>query len=281
MERFNYGSNVEIQNVELNVFDLEKQTDFYKNSIGLEVISKDEKSARLGVENKILLVLHKIENNSKNKQAGLYHTAFLLPSRADLGAAYYHLLQSKIKLSGAADHGYSEAIYLDDLEGNGIEIYADKPEELWDKDENNRPIGKTEIMDSEGVLGCKREFDVYKVPKDTKVGHVHLRVIDAEKTSKLYQDVLPMEDKMTIVSASFIAGGNYHHHIAVNNWERVKEKREDDSLGLEKVVLKIVNQNILTEILSKTNTDAEIYNSEYNVIFVDKINNIKFEITSI
>ena len=149
---------------------------------------------------------------------GLFHIAILVPSRPALGAVLKHLLLSGVNLTGGADHGYSEAIYLDDPEGNGIEIYCDKPVEEWDIRKDDRIIGVTEELDANGLLASSQNLNTYYLNKETVIGHVHLSVRDAMASSKRYQKIFNLGDKMTIPSASWIASGNYHHHLAFNQW---------------------------------------------------------------
>ena len=125
---YQYNSHIHLAEVALNVKDLESQTAFYHQLLGLEILSRSEGEVLLGAGGKALVKLIKTDDTSNPKQTyGLYHMALLLPSREDLANVFKHLLDLKIPLVGGADHGYSEAIYLEDLEGNGIELYRDKP----------------------------------------------------------------------------------------------------------------------------------------------------------
>ena len=139
---YEYNSQIYLAEVALNVTDLESQTAFYHQLLGLEILNQSENQVLLGAGGKPLVRLIKTDDISNPKQSyGLYHMALLLPTREDLANVFKHLLDLKIPLVGGADHGYSEAIYLEDLESNGIELYRDKPEAEWDIREDGRIIG--------------------------------------------------------------------------------------------------------------------------------------------
>lgn len=210
-----------IGKVVLNVENMENMKNFYTSVIGLEIKNETEQSLELGAfgEEQVLLELQPVvPAGEKPTTTGLYHFAFLLPTRKDLGEILYHLLVSKYPLTGASDHGYSEALYLDDPEGNGIEIYTDKPKSMWDIRSDGQIAGVTEPMDAEGVIGeAKQEFQ--GMPKGTYMGHVHLFVAELEETEKFYQDVLGFDLKFKFgPQAKFFAAGEYHHQIGANVW---------------------------------------------------------------
>ena len=212
---YSYQSEISLGEVTLNVHDVVSQAAFYSNYIGFSILSQTDSEAELGLKDskQVLIRLLKTDLPAKDNY-GLFHIAILVPSRPALGAALKHLLLSGVNLTGGADHGYSEAIYLDDPEGNGIEIYCDKPVEEWDIREDGRIIGVTEELDANGLLASNQESDAYYLDKETVIGHVHLSVRDAKDSSKRYQRIFNLGDKMTIPSASWIASGNYHHHLA-------------------------------------------------------------------
>ena len=149
---YEYNSHIHLAEVTLNVKDLESQTAFYHQLLGLEIVSQSEGEAVLGAGDKALVKLIKTDDSSNPKQTyGLYHMALRLPSREDLANVFKHLLDLKIPLVGGADHGYSEAIYLEDLEGNGIELYRDKPVTEWDIRGDGRIIGVTEELSAQAI----------------------------------------------------------------------------------------------------------------------------------
>lgn len=214
-----YNPAITLGAVAINVNNLSKQKDFYTKQLGLAILSETETSATLGIEHDHteLIILQQVDNE-RVPTYGLYHVAILLPNRAALGDFLYHALTEQIPLIGASDHGYSEAIYLEDLEGNGIEIYRDRPVSEWDI-QGDRIIGVTEPMDAEGVIGSRNQTDVaYRIPMGTTMGHVHLSARNHRKSAQFYEDVFGMGVKFAIPTGSWIASGMYHHHLAMNEW---------------------------------------------------------------
>lgn len=215
-----YNSQFELGLVALNVRDLELQSLFYQQVLGLQVLSQSPNQIDLGVGQTILVRLIQTEQSGDVSQSyGLYHLAIVLPSREDLGTIFRHLIDNKVPLQGASDHGYSEAIYLADTEGNGIEIYRDLPQGTWDVRSDGRIIGKTEPMDAETIYALGKKADAaYQIPAGSRMGHIHLSVRDSSASSRFYQDILAIEDKFSVPSAAWLASGDYHHHLAVNEW---------------------------------------------------------------
>src|SRR5699024_2444341 len=185
-----------ITKVVLNVNDLEKMRGFYEEVVGLTVLHSTSSGLELGVkEDGVgLLTLQKGTHKSKEPTAGLYHTAFLLPSREDLSSFLKHMLERKGPVEGASYHGYSEAIYLSDPEGNGIEVYSDFPKEEWDVKPDGSIEGVTQAIDTEGLLGMSVPAQS-KLPSGTTVGHIHLSVSDLHKSAAFYQEVLGFDKK--------------------------------------------------------------------------------------
>ncbi|HEM2750677.1 TPA: VOC family protein [Streptococcus suis] len=215
-----YNSQFELGYVALNVRNLELQSLFYQQVLGLQVLTENSKQIDLGVGKNILVRLIQTEQKGEVSHSyGLYHLAIVLPSREDLGTIFRHFIDNKVPLQGASDHGYSEAIYLADTEGNGIEIYRDLPQDTWDVRSDGRIIGKTEPMDAETIYALGKKADAaYQMPAGSRMGHIHLSVRESSASSRFYQEVLAVEDKFSVPSAAWLASGDYHHHLAVNEW---------------------------------------------------------------
>lgn len=215
-----YQSAFELGYVALNVRNLDLQSQYYQQVLGLSVIHQEESVIDLGVGKTVLVRLIKTEELLDVAGSyGLYHLAILLPSREDLAQIFKHFVDNAVPLIGASDHDYSEAIYLEDTEGNGIEIYRDRPVSEWDIREDGRIIGTTEVMDAEGLYSLATPLESpYKMPEGSRMGHVHLSVRKSGVSSEFYQNVLQVQDKFFVSSASWLASGNYHHHLAVNEW---------------------------------------------------------------
>ncbi|HEM4403394.1 VOC family protein [Streptococcus suis] len=215
-----YNSQFELGLVALNVRNLELQSLFYQQVLGLQILSQSSTQIDLGVGKTTLVRLIQTEQKGEVSHSyGLYHLAIVLPSREDLGTIFRHFIDNKVPLQGASDHGYSEAIYLADTEGNGIEIYRDLPQDTWDVRPDSRIVGITEPMDAETIYSLgKKANAAYQMPAGSRMGHVHLSVRESAASSRFYQEVLAVEDKFSVPSAAWLASGDYHHHLAVNEW---------------------------------------------------------------
>lgn len=171
---YDYNSKIYLAEVVLNVKDLAGQTAFYTQIVGLEILTKTEREVLLGAGNKPLVHLIKINREEAVKSSyGLYHMAILLPSREDLADIFKHIADLDYPFVGAADHGYSEALYLEDLEGNGIELYRDKPVAEWDIREDGRIVGVTEELSAQEIYDMERKVEPFVIARGTRMGHIH------------------------------------------------------------------------------------------------------------
>ena len=248
-----YRSQIYLAEVALNVKDLARQTAFYTQMLGLEMLSQTEEEVLLGAGGKPLVHLTQTDRTEAVKASyGLYHMAILLPSREDLADVFKHMAELDYPFVGAADHGYSEALYLEDPEGNGIELYRDKPVAEWDIREDGRIIGVTEALSAQEIYDMGRKVEPFQIAPDTRMGHIHLSVRDSRVASAFYQKVLELSDKFTIPSASWIASGDYHHHLAVNEWGgKNLAKRDKDRPGLAYYVVEVANKDDLVAIAER------------------------------
>jgi catechol 2,3-dioxygenase len=213
---------ISVSRVGLKARDADALAAYYRSVVGLAELSRDGETITLGAANRPLLV---IENDPAAKpddprSAGLFHTAFLLPERADLGRWINHAVADKIAIEGASDHIVSEALYLTDPEGNGIEIYVDRPREDW-KWNGSQVAMATERMDVPGVVGSVPAGDAgwRGVPENTVVGHVHLRVGDPRAAEAWWHEKFGFDTAAKYGSqAVFLSSGGYHHHIGANTW---------------------------------------------------------------
>ena len=274
---YQYNSRIHLAEVVLNVKDLESQTAFYHQLLGLEILNQLEKEVLLGAGGKPLVRLIKTDDISNPKQSyGLYHMALLLPTREDLANVFKHLLNLKIPLVGGADHGYSEAIYLEDLECNGIELYRDKPVTVWDIREDGRIIGVTEELSAQAIYELGRDIEPFVIAEGTRMGHVHLSVKNSRESSSFYQESLGLEDKFTIPHASWIASGDYHHHLAVNEWGgKNLAPRQHGMPGLAYYVIEVENKEILANLFNQAQRNKAktrwISSSEFSITDKDGI----------
>lgn len=240
-----YKSRFRLGAVGLNVRNLQVMKNFYQHILGLSILEETEQSTTLGIfgEPSTPLVKLYLAELDDQPSYGLYHFAILLPTRRELGNLLQHLLQIRIPLQGGADHGYSEALYFADPEGNGIEVYWDKPIAQWDIRDNGDIIGITEEIDGQGLVELAQVTDKpYKMPLGTTMGHFHLSVRDSKKATDQYVQALQIRGKMIIPTGAWMADGDYHHHLAVNEWAGPNlAKRSPNSKGL--AFLELVFEN--------------------------------------
>ena len=222
-----------IGSVELRVADVERSREFYARALGLEPTGDDPVS--LGASGKPLVVLRQVEPGTPAPPSspGLFHVAYRHPTRAGLASALRRLAASGTRLTGASDHGVSEALYLDDPDRNGIEVYWDRPMESWPMAPDGSVAMFTAPLDLDSLLA---ENDAIE-PNDpgTDIGHVHLRVSDIDRAIAFYRDVLGMGLRAQMGDqAGFLAAGDYHHHVGVNTWQsRGGEAPPPGSAGLD------------------------------------------------
>ena len=258
---YEYKSHIYLAEAVLNVKDLASQTAFYQQVIGLEILSQTETEVILGLGGKALVHLIQAQESSEVREHyGLYHLAILLPIRKALADVLKHLTDLQIPLVGGADHGYSEALYLEDLEGNGIELYRDKPVATWDIREDGRIIGVTEVLVAQDIYELGERVEPFILAEGTRMGHIHLSVKDSRKSSQFYQNVLGLEDKFSVPSASWIAAGDYHHHLAVNEWGgKGLAPRKQGLPGLAYYVIEVASKEELLTIAQRAQeVDAPI-----------------------
>jgi catechol 2,3-dioxygenase len=209
--------------VRLNVADLDRAQRFYEHAIGLRVLDPAAEVVRLGAEGDtavVELVGRPDAPQRPRGTTGLFHLAILLPSRADLARALRRVADAGWRFTGASDHLVSEALYLHDPEGNGIEIYRDRPREQW-RFENGQLQMDTLPLDLDSVLGelGAADTEATRMPVGTRIGHVHLNVADLSAAQDFYAGVLGFDVTVRgYPGALFFSTGGYHHHIGVNTW---------------------------------------------------------------
>lgn len=226
--------------VGLIVRDLDRLTTFYRDALGLSVLGGGDHDAILGAGGLPLLHLEHRPGAKPDDQreAGLYHTAFLMPTRPDLALWLRHAARKKVVLTGASDHAVSEAFYLDDPEGNGIEVYYDRPPQTWQWTGNDLKI-TTDPLDIDDILREAPASAGYPgAPDGLRIGHVHLRVGDVARAEAFYRDGIGLDVTRRRQGASFMSSGRYHHHIAANVWHSAGAgERDPDRAGLSWLAL--------------------------------------------
>ncbi len=225
---------------------------FYEKDLGLSVQHRDGDIVEVGSSKfgEPILVLRHVPNAEKPPldAAGLYHYALLVPDRRSLAAAYLTLGNAGIIFDGFADHLVSEALYLTDPEGNGIEIYTDRQRDHWKFDEDGYVDMATQPLDLDSLLKevSGAETDSLKaIAEGTRIGHVHLKVTDLQRSIAFYRQVLGLNLMRYYESAAFLSVGRYHHHVGMNTWESLEGKPvRKDWAGLEFFTINTPKENL-------------------------------------
>jgi catechol 2,3-dioxygenase len=231
------GAPVRIGTVALTVRDLDTVSRFYRQVIGLAPIETGSGLVRLGVGETVLLELRHdpAAPLAGRRAAGLFHTAFLLPNRSDLAQWLLNTAEQRVPLQGASDHLVSEAIYLADPEGNGIEVYWDRPSEAWAWRDGMVEMS-TLALDLDSLAAEARTRDWAGLPPGSLIGHVHLQVGALEPSERFYAGLLGLDVVCRYPGATFLSSGGYHHHIGTNIWNsRGAPVRSEPTTGLADV----------------------------------------------
>ncbi len=221
MQRPSLPAETRIESAHLRVADLEGLEAFYQEVLGFTVLGDDGVTVTLGTdEGPPMLTLEAAPGAPARPEGatGLYHMAFLLPSRAALGAMLIRVREIGYTFQGFADHRVSEALYLADPEGNGIELYADRPRESWAW-ENRDLLMSTDPLDVVGLLEAGRRAAL-RLPRGTRLGHLHLEVSSLRTAEEFYVDRLGFDvTTRRYPGAIFLSAGGYHHHLGLNVWK--------------------------------------------------------------
>ena len=248
--------------VRLTVNDLERSRTFYERAIGLRSVELDDGTLAVGVAGERPLIELQGDSSAprlNRRTPGLYHLAILLPSRLDLAFALARLAETRWPLDGASDHLVSEALYLSDPDGNGIEIYRDRPRSEW------RHVGgqlqmSTLALDLNDVLGELRAGSELQAaaPSGTTIGHVHLQVGDLDEAEAFYHGVLGFEVMVRgYPGALFVSAGGYHHHIGLNTWHSAGAARATaGSVGLRSFEVELPDEAELAAVLARVDAAA-------------------------
>ena len=218
--------------VTIRVRKLEVIADYYRDVLGLAVMERSATGAVLGVGGVRLLALEARPDaaNETRNSAGLYHTAFLMPTRKDLARWLVNAANHRVPLSGFADHRVSESVYLDDPEGNGIEVYADRDPALWQWSAGTVTMGTDQLdIDNLVSLTDTRVSDYASAPDGLRIGHMHLKVGDLAKADGFYRETLGFDPTRARNGAAFLSSGHYHHHLGLNVWQSAGAGRRDDA----------------------------------------------------
>ena len=241
---------IRMSRVELRAADVPASAQWYRGVVGLEPVEVGPQSAALASPGggPVLVSLRRsaAPGPSPRRATGLFHTAFLYPRRAQLAAALRRVAEGAARLTGASDHLVSEALYLDDPDALGIELYADRPRETWPRDERGLYVLDTLPLDLQDVL---REGEPQEGPSDgVEVGHVHLKVGDVDAAVRFWTEAIGLDLTAEVPRAGFLSSGGYHHHVGVNTWFSEGAAPEPaDGPGLDAVVAAVAGDPGLSE----------------------------------
>lgn len=236
-----------INSVALYVSNLEKVTQFYQQLLNLEVSSTNQDQVQLKHHEHVLLILKK-SKYQQTQSLGLYHLAYLLEDQAALASFLFHVVSLKVPIEGLSDHGVSEAIYLRDPEGNGIEVYYDRPKNEWPYVNDTLQMG-TFPMNTERIKKAYQQ-PFMSLQQHIKIGHIHLHVDDIQRHVSFYESL-----GMTLMqyygdSAAFLSYDGYHHHIGINTWKPYQEPIIEKGLGLAQFEIHIHDHPLKAALLS-------------------------------
>lgn len=256
MSRFHNKDNIFVNQIQLKVVDIEKSIKFYTNIMGFKVLNRKEKEVSLAADgiNPIVTIIEPYNVIPKlPRRTGLYHFALLLPSRFHLGLFLKHLRDAEYPIIGGSHHGVSEAIYLEDPDENGIEVYGDIDSKEWRRNGNQVNM-VTDPLDFEGIIEEAGEEKWVGIPKETIIGHIHLHVRDLDEAKRFYCDGLGFDLVMKMAnSALFISSGGYHHHIGLNIWNgKNAQPLPDNAAGMKYYTLvfpdKCIRENTINNL---------------------------------
>jgi catechol 2,3-dioxygenase len=270
---------VYVSEVSINVTDLKKSLEFYQTVIGFRVLQETDHRAVLTADGRTaLLTLEQPDNvvPKEERTTGLYHFAILLPSREDLSAFLRHIAQSGIRI-GASDHYVSEAVYLSDPDGNGIEVYRDRPASEWSWSDGQVAMA-TEPLDTEGVLAAGNK-EWKGLPEATVMGHIHLHVADLKKTEQFYMNGLGFNIVTNYPGALFTSTGDYHHHIGLNVWNGVGAPApKRNSAGLNWFSLEFPDEKTRSEAVERLQEMGASVEKEENYYIAEDPSQIRVQL---
>ena len=237
----------------LVVRDLDMMAGFYEQALGLKRLEASESGVELGAGERVLLTLttRKDAAPAPRNAAGLFHNAFLMPDRAELAHWLAHAAHLGIQFEGASDHLVSEAIYLSDPEGNGIEVYRDRDPSEWTYHADGTVEMDTRRLDLQSLYDSAAKTPWAGMSPTAALGHIHLQVGDVPEADRFYEGVLGLKKMASYPGASFFASGAYHHHVAANVWNsRNAPARSGAMAGLQGYTLAFNDNETLARVLA-------------------------------
>jgi catechol 2,3-dioxygenase len=284
MERTNLTSeyrlppSAHVGGIHLRVSDLKRSTHFYGDLVGFRVIENSNAMATLGGavdHNAVITLTESAARPRASRSAGLFHVAFRYAGRKELATALWRFLKHRYPIDGAADHLVSDAIYLEDPDGNGVELYCDHPRDTWARHGDQLAMS-TEPLDVEALLAESSGADEGESDGEkgrVEIGHVHLQVTDLVPSERFYHELLGFDvTQRTFPGALFLSAGGYHHHIGVNTWStRGGGPADQESLGLISFMINIGDPDALRELRARIEVSGNIVNVSHSTSSTDPV----------
>lgn len=255
----------QITNVHLRVQNLEETSGFYQDLFSMQKVHESNSQVTLESESGLSIFFYKAKKAHNSAHAGLYHHAFLLRSIPDLAAFVKEKMMKKNYRFGGSDHGVSIALYLYDPEGNGIEVYADRPKAQWPRDVNNHLAMTSDHIDMEALLNQASSI----WDEEVTLGHVHLRAVQVNQMEAFYR-ILGFDVMQKMPGATFMSIDDYHHHIAFNAWSYSPVLPHDGSgVNMDHLEVRYEDKDALMHVLSKLNVSGFSVEKKGNIYWVN------------
>ena len=263
--------------IRLRAADVGLLRDFYERAIGLRALPSDDGISAVGAADGPLVELVGKPDAPVRPAGttGLFHLALLVPTRADLARALRRIFDAGWHLSGASDHLVSEALYLSDPEGNGIELYRDRPREEWPHQDDEIAMA-TLPLDLEGLLAePAADEDAPSMPDGTVLGHVHLQVADLDEASAFWVGAVGFDVTASLYpGALFVSAGGYHHHVGLNTWAGVgAPPPPEGARGLDRFEIVLPGDTAVSAARERLTTVSDVRDSEDGVVARDPAGN--------
>lgn len=248
MSKYHLNEVMHFKSVTLLIQDMKRSLAFYVDILGLKILDSKPHQALLSADEKHVLITL-VEDRTAlplGITLGLYHYALLVPNHEALAQVIKRLADQRYPISGASDHGVSDALYLDDPDGHGIEIYADKDDRLWPM-EHGKLTMWTKSMDVASVMKHLKDEIYHGLHPDTILGHLHFHVANLDTAKEFYCNVLGFQVMLDYgKSARFVSDGGYHHHLGLNTWQGDAPLTKEKQVGLKSYVLHISGEHYMT-----------------------------------
>jgi catechol 2,3-dioxygenase len=263
--------------IRLRAGDVGLLRDFYERVVGLRAVSSENGVTTLAADDVPLVELVSDPDAPVRPPGttGLFHLALLVPMRTDLAHALRRVFEAGWHLSGASDHLVSEALYLSDPEGNGIELYRDRPRDEWPRDAGEVAMA-TLPLDLEGLLAEPGgDADAPAMPAETVLGHVHLQVSDLDAAARFWVDALGLDVTASLYpGALFVSAGGYHHHVGLNTWAGIGAPRPPvGARGLDRFELVLPDTESYAAARERLSAAAEVRDLDGRAVVEDPSGN--------